>query len=83
MSYFKGKWSGDVVIIEKDSGAENECQMLAKLLKKNCHSENDLLEAEFESNEKNNLQFLFYSSSKMKETYLKNSDIVFVNKRFP
>lgn len=28
------------------------------------------------------MQFLFYSNPKMKEIYMKNSDVIFINKRF-
>jgi hypothetical protein len=52
---------------------------LLKLLRKN---NDDYLEVEYDSNEKHTIQYLFYSSQKMRENYLKNSDVMFVNKRF-
>lgn len=39
------------------------------------------MEFDYDSQE-GNLKFMFYSSAKMKETYLRNSDITFINKRF-
>ena len=53
-----------------------------KLLKKNSANDGDFLEYEFDSSDKGNLQFLFYSTAKMKEVYLRCSDLIFVNKRF-
>ena len=80
ITYFKGKWTGEAVVVEKETSSENECLNLVKLLRKNAHNEGDFLEVEFEGAA--NLQFLFYSSQKMKEAYLKSSDMMFVNKRF-
>lgn len=37
---------------------------------------------EHEVDAQGNLQFMFYSTAKMKEAYLKCSDLLFVNKRF-
>jgi len=41
----------------------------------------DCLEFDYDSQE-GNLKFMFYASAKMKETYLRNQDILFINKRF-
>ena len=38
--------------------------------------------AHFIAKQDGNLKFLFYSSAKMKEIYLRHSDITFINKRF-
>jgi hypothetical protein len=35
ISYFKGKWTGEAVVVEKESNSENECANLIKLLKRN------------------------------------------------
>ncbi len=81
ITYFKGKWTGEAVVVEKESNSENECSLLIKLLRKNL-SEGDMLDIEYEHNEKGNLQFLFYSSAKMREAYMKSGDMIFINKRF-
>ena len=35
ITYFKGKWTGEAVVVEKESNSENECANLVKLLKRN------------------------------------------------
>jgi len=56
---------------------DDDYSSLIKLLKKN---RDDFLDYEYDA-EHSDLKFLFYSSAKMKELYLKNSNIVFINKR--
>ena len=56
---------------------DDDYSNLIKLLRKN---KDDFLDYEFDASEAN-LKFLFYSSAKMKEVYLRSSDIVFINKR--
>ena len=70
ISYFKGKL--DASGLERELSSDNDCQNLVKLLKKNSANDGDFLEYEFDSSDKGNLQFLFYSTAKM----------IFVNKRF-
>ncbi len=41
-----------------------------------------MLDIEYDHNEKGNMQFLFYSTAKMRDAYLKSSDMIFINKRF-
>ncbi len=77
ISYFKAK-VGDVA--GEPHTSENDCQTLVKLLKKNAAIDGDFLDHEID--QQGNLQFLFYSTQKMKENYLKSSDLLFVNKRF-
>ncbi len=68
MNYLKGKWTGEAVVVEKENASENECLNFIKVLRKNTSSEvGDCLEIEFDTNEKNNLLYLFYSTAKMKE----------------
>lgn len=76
ISYFKAKVGEGV----ESHTSENDCQTLVKLLKKNAANDGDFLEHEVDA--QGNLQFLFYSTAKMKEAYLKCSDLLFVNKRF-
>ena len=52
---------------------------LVRLLKK---GQDDTFEVEVDPNDKNNLQYLFYASARMKEAYQKHNDVVFINKRF-
>ncbi|CDW86622.1 far1-related protein [Stylonychia lemnae] len=78
ITYFKGKWTGEAVAIDKEH-FENDSMNLLRLLKR---GNDDFLEVEFDPNDKNNITYLFYSSGKMKEQYLKNSDVIFINKRF-
>eukprot|EP00347_Sterkiella_histriomuscorum_P012508 403368312 len=78
ITYFKGKYIGEAIAVEKDHG-ENEALTLLRLLKK---GNDDYIDVEFDPNDKSNLLYLFYSSAKMKDAYLKSSDVVFVNKRF-
>lgn len=77
--YFQGKWTAEAYITEKQEGnlQDDEFGQLIKLLKKN---PSDFLDFEYEPNE-GNLRFLFFTSAKMKEAYLRSSDIVFINKR--
>ena len=83
MNYLKGKWTGEAVVVEKENNSESECLNLIKTLKKTLATDlGDCLEIEFDPNEKNNLQYLFYSTAKMKEQYMKCSDMIFINKRF-
>jgi len=68
MNYLKGKWTGEAVVVEKENNSESECLNLIKALKKNTANDiGDCLEVEFDPNEKNSLQYLFYSTAKMKE----------------
>ena len=83
ISYFKGKWQGDAINIDKEANSETECANLVRMLKKNSSNDGDFFELEYDANEKNYLSFLFYSTGRMKETFLKTSgDLVFINKRF-
>jgi hypothetical protein len=83
MTYLKGKWTGEAVVLEKENNSESECLNLIKVLRKNMSPEGgDCLQMEFDPNEKNNLLYLFYSTAKMKDQYLKCSDMIFINKRF-
>ena len=58
ITYFKGKWTGEAIISEREPG-ENDAIHLVKLLRK---SSEDFLEFEIDPNDKNNLLFMFYSS---------------------
>ena len=58
---------------------DDDYSNLIKALKK--AGVDDCLEYDYD-NQDGNLKFLFYSSQKMKEIYLKNNDITFINKRF-
>lgn len=82
ITFLGGKWNGEAVVVEKESNAENECSNLVKALKKMCLTEDDIIETEYTGGEKNILDFMFYSNQKMKECYLKHSDVIFINKRF-
>ena len=82
ISYFKGKWTGEAVVVEKESNSENECANLVKLLKRNSNNDGDFLEIEYDAADSINLTFLFYSTAKMKDTYQRTGDLVFINKRF-
>lgn len=79
ISYFQGKWTAEAYITEKQEAnlQDDEFGQLIKLLKKNS---SDFLEYDYDASE-GNLKFLFYTSTKMKEMYLRSSDIVFINKR--
>ena len=77
--YFQGTWTKEAYVTEKEPQVlqDDEFGNLIKLLQKN---REDYLDYEYDAR-CSNLKFLFYSSAKMKEAYLRNSDIVFINKR--
>ena len=77
--YFQGTWTAEAYVTEKEPVVlqDDDYSNLIKLLQKN---REDFLDYEYDARD-SNLKFLFYSSAKMKETYLRNSDIVFINKR--
>lgn len=77
--YFQGTWTAEAYVTEKEPIIlqDDDYSNLIKLLQKN---REDFLDYEYD-NRDSNLKFLFYSSAKMKETFLRNSDIVFINKR--
>jgi len=79
ISYFQGRWTAEAYIIEKQEAnlQDDEFGQLIKLLKKNAA---DFLDYDYDASE-GNLRFLFYASTKMREMYLRSSDIVFINKR--
>ena len=56
---------------------DDDYSNLIKLLQKN---RDDFLDYEYDARD-SNLRYLFYSSARMKEIYLRSSDIVFINKR--
>ena len=56
---------------------DDDYSNLIKLLQK---QREDFLDYEYDYRD-SNLKYLFFSSAKMKELYLRNSDIVFINKR--
>lgn len=66
-------------MVEKEQQGDDESLNLLKLLKKNPE---DYLEVEYDPNDKHSIQYLYYSSQKMRDNYAKHSDIIFINKRF-
>jgi hypothetical protein len=76
--YFKGKWMGEGVAVEKDHYDDDSLNFY-RILKKNS---DDFLEVEFDANDRINMQFMFYSNQRMKDLYLKSNDTIFINKRF-
>lgn len=70
---------GEGVIVEKEHHFEDDSLNLFRLLKKNTE---DFLEVEFDQNDKVNMLYMFYSNARMKDMYMRNHDVIFINKRF-
>lgn len=79
--YFQGQWQQESMI--QNSGRNEEPSSddtinFVRLLKK---YRDDHLFVEYDKSKKGGIDTVFYSSLRMKETYLRNNDILFINKR--
>lgn len=78
INYFQGKTGGVPESNMKEDSSSDEALNFVRLLKK---YKEDHLYVEYDPTKAGNIDVMFYSSLKMKENYLKNRDILFINKR--
>ena len=79
INYFQGKgWTQEITMQTKEEPSLDEAINFVRLLKK---YKEDHLYVEYDQSKKGGVDVMFYSSVRMKETYLRNNDILFINKR--
>ena len=79
INYFQGKgWTQEAVLHTKEEPSSDEAINFVRLLKK---YKEDHLYVEYDKSKKGGVDIMFYSSLRMKENYLRNNDMLFINKR--